>query len=84
VAKLANFSACPVWIQSNITNIIIKKYEKKQPRKVLKQLKIVIKEKRKDLGKRTGHYFDELNRIFHLLKITNKTFIEFGFRQISI
>jgi hypothetical protein len=28
-------------------------------RKVLKHVKVLMKEKRKDLGKRTGHYFDE-------------------------
>ena len=47
--------------------------DKSEPRKVLEHLKVLMKEKRKDLGKRTG-------QMFRLLNI--KTTIELGFRQI--
>ena len=46
--------------------------DKSEPRKVLEHLKVLMKEKRKDLGKRTG-------QMFRLLNI--KTTIELGFRQ---
>jgi hypothetical protein len=47
--------------------------DKSEPLKVLEHLKVLMKEKRKDLGKRTG-------QMFRLLNI--KTTIELGFRQI--
>ena len=67
------------------TFTILKKKYKKQPRKVLKHLTILIKEKSKDLEKKTGHYFNELNSqvrmSFSSLKNNNKTIIEFSFRH---
>jgi hypothetical protein len=58
---------------------IIKKY-KKQPRKVLKHLKVLMKEKRKELGKKNySHYLDLLKPLTGADVFLNN--FEFGFSQ---
>jgi hypothetical protein len=46
--------------RKQLLETVIKKYKQKHPQRFL--IMVIMKEKRKYLGKRTGHYFDKLNQ----------------------